>query len=77
MERPKMGFGIPIGSWLRNELRPFVEEATDSHFLLQQGLFDPAEIATLKDLFFKGKEELHTRIWYLLMFQMWYKRWMG
>lgn len=76
MERPKMGFGIPIASWLKNELRPFVEDATDLHFLQKQGLFNTDEVAALKSSFYGGKEELYTRIWYLLMFQLWYKRWM-
>jgi asparagine synthase (glutamine-hydrolysing) len=76
MDRPKMGFGIPIANWLNNELRPLVEEVTEPKFLVQQALFDAGEIAALKNSFFNGKEELHTRIWYLLMFQMWYKRWM-
>jgi asparagine synthase (glutamine-hydrolysing) len=71
-----MGFGIPIANWLNNELRPLVEEVTEPKFLAQQALFDAGEIAALKNSFFNGKEELHTRIWYLLMFQMWYKRWM-
>jgi asparagine synthase (glutamine-hydrolysing) len=77
MERPKMGFGIPIAAWLKNELRPFVEEATDPVFLKRQALFNPDEVKRLTAQFYQGREQLHTKIWYLLMFQMWYKRWMG
>ncbi len=76
MERPKMGFGIPIAGWLRHELKHFVEEATGSAFLQQQGLFRATTVDSLKNQFYKGKEELHTKIWYLLMFQLWYKKWM-
>ncbi|MFZ9388917.1 MAG: asparagine synthase (glutamine-hydrolyzing) [Chitinophagaceae bacterium] len=77
MERPKMGFGIPIAGWLKNELKHFVDEATDPIFLMQQGLFNPEEVNKLKSEFYAGKEQLYTKIWYLLMFQMWYRRWMG
>jgi asparagine synthase (glutamine-hydrolysing) len=76
MERPKMGFGIPIADWLKNELKIFVDEATDAAFLEQQGLFQVSEIKELCRQFYNGKEQLHTKIWYLLMFQMWYKKWM-
>lgn len=77
MERPKMGFGIPIADWLKNELRPFVEEATDESFIEKQGLFNKQEVTKLKKEFMNGKEQLHTKIWYLLMFQLWYKKWMS
>lgn len=77
MNRPKMGFGIPIASWLKNELKHFVEEATDPVFLEKQGLFNSTEISRMKQEFYAGKEQLYTRIWYLLMFQMWYVQWMG
>ncbi|MEO7923977.1 MAG: asparagine synthase (glutamine-hydrolyzing) [Chitinophagaceae bacterium] len=76
MERPKMGFGIPIAAWLKNELKHFVDETTDPGFLEQQGLFNKVEIKKLCTEFYNGKEQLHTKIWYLLMFQLWYKRWM-
>jgi asparagine synthase (glutamine-hydrolysing) len=76
MERPKMGFGIPIANWLKNELKVFVDEATDTIFLEQQGIFNIGEIKELYTQFYNGKEQLHTKIWYLLMFQMWYKKWM-
>ena len=76
MERPKMGFGIPIADWLKNELKVFVDEATDKAFLEQQGLFNVNEVKELCKQFYNGKEQLHTKIWYLLMFQMWYKKWM-
>lgn len=76
MERPKMGFGIPIASWLKNELRPWVDEAFDPVFISRQGLFRQQEIDRLKNEFYGGKEQLYTRVWYLLMFQLWYKQWM-
>lgn len=76
MERPKMGFGIPIADWLKNELKGFVEEATETKFLEQQGIFNVGEVKELYRQFYNGKEQLHTKIWYLLMFQMWYKKWM-
>ena len=76
MERPKMGFGIPIAAWLKDELRHFVDEAFDPAFVQQQGIFRQEELDQLKKQFYGGKEQLYTKVWYYLMFQLWYKQWM-
>ncbi|HUR65429.1 MAG TPA: asparagine synthase (glutamine-hydrolyzing) [Chitinophagaceae bacterium] len=76
MERPKMGFGIPIAAWLRNELKHFVEDITTKDFIRKQEIFKWEEIERLCKDFYNGKEQLYTKVWYLLMFQLWYKRWM-
>ncbi|MGJ7031893.1 asparagine synthase (glutamine-hydrolyzing) [Niabella hirudinis] len=76
MDRPKAGFGIPITDWLLGILRPLVEEYFDPVFLKKQGLFHVLAVERLKDQFYAGRKDLHLRIWYLLMFQMWYKKWM-
>lgn len=75
MERPKMGFGIPVESWLGNELKDLVKEYV-SERNSDHGLFNVQEVKNLVTEFFNGRTEKHLKIWYLLMFQMWYKRWM-
>jgi asparagine synthase (glutamine-hydrolysing) len=75
MERPKMGFGIPVESWLGNELKELVKEYLREENL-DHGLFNPKEVNKLVSEFFNGRTEKHLKIWYLLMFQMWYKQWM-
>jgi asparagine synthase (glutamine-hydrolysing) len=76
MDRPKMGFAIPIDRWLSNELRPYVEEFLSEETIEKQGIFHWGAIEKLKTAFLNGKKELDFKIWYLLMFQMWYKKWM-
>ena len=76
MDRPKMGFGIPLDSWLQNELRPFVEECFAPGFVETQGLFNNDEIQLLKKQFYNGQREKAEKIWFILMFQMWYQKWM-
>jgi len=76
MERPKMGFGIPIASWLQNDLKPFVEEYFDEKFIEQQNIFNNQEVQKIRRSFYQGKVERAEKLWYLLMFQMWYKKWM-
>ncbi|HVF80945.1 MAG TPA: asparagine synthase (glutamine-hydrolyzing) [Flavisolibacter sp.] len=77
MERPKMGFGIPIESWLTNELKELVIEHLNETSLHAHGLFNIKEVQQLMAEFFNGRTEKHLKIWYLLMFQMWYKQWMN
>lgn len=76
MERPKMGFGIPIEFWLQNELRPLVEEYLSEPYLAVHGLFRKEEVNELLRDFYSGRKEKHLKVWYLLMFQMWYRQWM-
>lgn len=77
MERPKMGFGIPVQDWLAKELKPMVQEHLSADALKAHGFFNEAAIVKLCTEFFNGRKEKYLKIWYLLMFQMWYKKWMG
>ena len=77
MDRPKSGFAIPIEGWLQNELKPFVNEYLDEQFIIKQNIFNNREIQRIKDSFYNGKTEGGQKIWYLLMFQMWYDKWMN
>lgn len=76
MDRPKMGFAIPIADWLQKELRHLVEEFCSDSRLKEHGLFDVGNINSLLNDFFGGKKEYDMKVWYLLMFQMWYDKWM-
>ncbi len=76
MNRPKMGFAIPIESWLKNELSEYVHYYLSEEKILTQGIFSWNEIKKLKDAFYGGRKEFGVKIWYLLSFQQWYFRWM-
>lgn len=77
MDRPKMGFGIPIADWLQNDLKPFVDQYFDESFISKQNIFDMEEVKRIKKSFYQGKVERAEKIWFLLMFQMWYDKWMN
>ena len=77
MDRPKSGFSIPIEAWLQNELKPFVNEYLDEQFIIKQNIFNNHEIQRIRISFYNGKTESGQKIWYLLMFQMWYDKWMN
>ncbi len=76
MDRPKMGFGIPIDKWLLDELKPFVDEFFDDAYIEKQGIFNNNEVQRLRNSFYKGRVERAEKIWFILMFQLWYQRWM-
>ena len=76
LDRPKMGFAIPIERWLKNELKGHVEEYLNEDRIKNQGIFNWEFIAKLKIDFNRGRKEYVTKLWYILMFQMWYQRWM-
>ena len=72
MDRPKMGFGVPVDQWLKNELKDYVEEYISDKY---DTALDGKELEKIKKLFFLGRVNSFT-IWHILIFQMWYKRWM-
>ena len=77
LDRPKMGFGIPISGWLETELKPFVDQYLDESFILKQDIFNNEEVQRIRKAFYNGKKERAEKIWFLLMFQMWYDKWMN
>jgi asparagine synthase (glutamine-hydrolysing) len=76
MERPKMGFGIPVEKWLADELKPLVMEYLSPEKVNVHGLFNTEEVNNLCADFYNGRKEKHLKIWHILMFQMWYEKWM-
>lgn len=77
MERPKMGFAIPLENWLSADLKELVLCYLDDARIASQGIFNPGAVRQMKEDFFSGKKELAVKIWYLLMFQMWWEKWMA
>ena len=75
MDRKKMGFGIPIDKWLNNELKELVQDYLSESKLNEHKLFNTAYVQKTTAAFFGGRTDLYLKIWYLLMFQMWYERW--
>ena len=77
MNRPKMGFGIPVAQWLSEDLKPLVDYYFNNAYLEKQGLFNVKEVKKIVNAFYEGKKERAEKIWYLFMFQMWYDKWMA
>jgi asparagine synthase (glutamine-hydrolysing) len=76
VERPKMGFGLPIGRWLRGTLAPWAEDLLDERRLRDQGLLDPVRIRRAWDLHRTGRRDSGYELWDVLVLQSWIDRWM-
>ncbi len=76
VERPKRGFAVPVQRWLSGELAPLVDQHLDPRRITSQGLFDPELVQGLVKRLRAGDAAAAQRVWLLLAFQMWHRRWM-
>jgi asparagine synthase (glutamine-hydrolysing) len=77
VERPKQGFGGPVGDWLRGPLRDWAESLLAEDRLRREGFFNPGPIQAMWAAHVSGKAEHPYRLWSVLMFQAWRATWCG
>ena len=71
VDRPKMGFGVPIGQWLRGDLRDWADALLSIAALEEHGVFRAAPIRKHWHDFLAGKQNQPYHLWSILMFQLW------
>jgi asparagine synthase (glutamine-hydrolysing) len=76
LRRPKMGFGVPLAHWFRHELRDFARDVLLDSVTLQRGYFRPEAIRLLVDEHQNGSFDHGYRLWALLFFELWHRRWL-
>ncbi|CAM4378487.1 MAG: Asparagine synthetase [glutamine-hydrolyzing] 1 [Legionella sp.] len=73
IERPKMGFSIPLSEWLRGPLRDWAETLLNEQRLQKEGIFNSAAIRLMWQQHLHGKGNFSALLWNILMFQAWWE----
>ncbi|MCC6469019.1 MAG: asparagine synthase (glutamine-hydrolyzing) [Alphaproteobacteria bacterium] len=76
VERPKMGFGVPIGDWLRGPLRDWAETLLAPKRLAAEDIINPQPVGELWRQHLAGANNWQYPLWTVLMFQSWRERWL-
>lgn len=71
IERPKAGFAIPVGQWIRGPLREWAADLLNEERIRREGYFNPELVQQLWQQHLSGKYDWTPRLWAILMFQAW------
>ncbi|HVM38992.1 MAG TPA: asparagine synthase (glutamine-hydrolyzing) [Sphingomicrobium sp.] len=71
LERPKAGFAVPVGEWIKGPLRPWAEDLLDPARIAGEGWFDPAIVQRRWQDHLSGRRDSTPALWAMLMFQAW------
>jgi len=74
LDRPKMGFAMPIGLWMRGPLKEWVESLLDTQRIRQEGYLNPVPIGKLWDEHKEETRDNQYALWPVLMFQAWLEK---
>jgi asparagine synthase (glutamine-hydrolysing) len=76
LRRRKMGFGVPVGYWMRGELRAWVEDLLLSPKALKRGYFEPEALRRFVQARLDGRREQSFELWALLWLELWHQEFM-
>ena len=71
VDRPKMGFGVPISSWLKSDLRPWMLDVLNSKDIQERGIFQVGAINGLINDHLNGRDNKHNSLWNVIVLSQW------
>jgi len=74
IHRRKMGFGVPVGEWLRGDMKGFLRETLLSDTFFNRGYFRPDAVKDLVNKHLRRQADFTFQIWALLMLELWHRR---
>ncbi|MFM7232454.1 MAG: asparagine synthase (glutamine-hydrolyzing) [bacterium] len=75
VDRPKVGFTVPLSPWFRGELRPLLTDTLLSPRCLERGWFEPTAIRGVVDDHLSGRRDRARELWTLLTLELWHRTW--
>jgi asparagine synthase (glutamine-hydrolysing) len=75
IDRPKMGFAVPVGLWMKGVLREWVQDLVLSEQARERGYFVEAEVRRLVAEHLEGRADHEARLWTMAMLEVWHRRW--
>ncbi|OYU92891.1 MAG: asparagine synthetase B, partial [Bacteroidetes bacterium B1(2017)] len=76
LDRHKMGFQSPISDWMKNDIRDYLDEYLNESRIEKEGILNYQFVKELKNDFLTDKKINSNKLWLILMFEMWYEKWM-
>ena len=71
-----MGFGVPLIDWFKDDLKDYLLDYLNEENLRKTGILNPEPIIKMRDNYLNGDSGDITKLWYLLVFMLWWERWM-
>lgn len=76
IDRPKMGFGVPVEKWFKSELKHYYLQYLDRKIIEKEDIFNPIEVEKLLKNYLNGNPINHNKLWFLFIFQQWKEKWL-
>ena len=75
MDRPKMGFGLPINEWFQDELKTYIHQYLNKETIIKGGIFNYSYVKETVDKYLSKDNASVKKVWLLIIFQMWKEKW--
>ena len=76
MDRPKMGFGVPVEKWLNMELKDLLNDTLNVRKISDGGILNWDQVNSLVAAYQNNRLEIFQRLWHVFVFQLWFDKWM-